>query len=427
MENCDIFRAEIFDCNESGIGIGRLDGLVVFVPGLLEGDLADIRIVSREKNYAVGEVVEMLRESPRRAKPVCSSCAACGGCTLCHVSFEYENQIKRNTVCGAFRRVGLPFDCVSDTLHGENRIRYRNKLTVHFDPSLEGFGLYQAESNQAFPFNSCAICPDAMNAVVQWWNEAAHAIVDSRPGELVLQSNSAGKMFVTLYTEHSVKNYDELSVRLQEAIPAVCGVRFLTRQKVSPPDSMTIQDEIHGLSMEFSPDAFRQVNREGAELLLNMVHHFASETSFRCAADLYCGSGMFGLYLAKSFPEAEFWGVEINEHAITDATRNAERNGISNIAFFAGDAAAFRKKIPEQAKPSFLVVDPPRAGLSAKMRRELIDLSPKAIAYVSCNPQTLARDLKELCAGGYKIKEAVPVNMFPMTKHVECAVHLTKI
>ena len=182
--------------------------------------------------------------------------------------------------------------------------------------------------------------------------------------------------------------------------------------------------------MRFASEVFRQVNHDAAEILMELVCDFAAEEPFSYAADLYCGSGAFGLVLAKRFPHARFFGLEIDRDAIRAAKAHADANGLTNIEFVCSDAASFDGRIPAGDgsfyPPELVVVDPPRAGLSDKMRAGLVKLSPKRLAYVSCNPQTMARDLAELVRGGYELERVTPVNMFPMTKHVECVVCLCR-
>lgn len=412
MEINGIYQLAVTDVNEDGAGFGRIDGMAVFVPGLLEGETAEIRIVSAEKNYAVGECIRRLKDSPDRITPVCPSYTLCGGCTLAHVSFEAENRIKRNSVKSAFRRAGLPFEPVEETVHGEHRCGYRNKLGVH--ASEGGFGLYRHGTNDVVPFAGCAICPDVMSGIVAFTNENRHLIRDC--GGIFVRTVSGGDVTVSVDTESDLTSFRDA---LMSAFPEVRDV-VSTRGTDS-----VIRDEMGGITMEFSTEAFRQVNAEAFARLLELVHGMAEAKKFKYAADLYCGSGIIGLTLAKRFPGAKFYGIEINRDAIRDAKANAAANGIENIRFFCGDAASFKEKIPKKELPELVVVDPPRAGLSSTMRKGLLTLRADTVIYVSCNPQTLARDVKSLTEE-YDVKRIVPVNMFPMTRHCECVVLLER-
>ncbi len=424
MEKGDIFRLNITDTNENGMGIAKHDGMVIFIPNLVEGDTADVRIVSLEKSYAIGEPLSLADFSEYRVESCCSSADDCGGCTLSHVSYEYENIIKKNTVRAAFRRCGLPYDIVEDTVFSSRRTGYRNKIGVHYSSENGYFGLYKAQSNDVIPFDGCAICPDIMSDIIRFTNAKPELLAGCGIDEIFIRTSGEKSVTVSLYSEKKsdIGTYSEALRREFCEIDDV--VLINSNKKLS--EKTYIHDRICGVDMRFSSEAFRQVNKDAFEKLLGLVHSFAAEADFRYAADLYCGSGIIGLTLAKRLPDARFWGIEINAEAISDAKYNAEANNIGNIEFFCGDAASFGRKIPREIKPELIVVDPPRAGLSKAMIVDLKMLSPDRLIYVSCNPQTLARDLKEICGFRYSIGRVCPVNMFPMTRHCECVVYLSR-
>ncbi|MBE6617772.1 MAG: 23S rRNA (uracil(1939)-C(5))-methyltransferase RlmD [Ruminococcaceae bacterium] len=416
----EIIKLNIEDINERGVGIGKTGGAVVFVPGTVKGDTASVRITACEKNYYTGECVEILVSSEYRTEPVCKV-HGCGGCSLGHVSYELENEIKRNTVRNAFRRAGLDYSLVEDVVFCENRVRYRNKLTVHYSEKQRAFGLYAEGTNDVIPFFGCVICSGVMNKVVKFCNENVDLVEYAMPTSLCVRTSATGEVSVSLYCEKKC-DVQKFVFGLANFVPEISGVNIIVNRK----GGGYISDKIMGIDMRFSSEAFRQVNGEAFEKLLDIVHQFAEESDFSCGADLYCGSGIIGLSLAKRFPDVKFYGIEINADAVKDAKFNAAENGLENIEFFCGDSASFKKKIGGNAKPQLIVVDPPRAGLSKEMRQGLTELSPERIIYVSCNPQTLARDLASLKSSGYEIKRAVPVNMFPLTSHCECVVSLER-
>ncbi|MBE6626947.1 MAG: class I SAM-dependent RNA methyltransferase [Ruminococcaceae bacterium] len=420
MDTGKIITVNIDDMNEKGIGVARVDGAVVFIPGLVTGDTADIRILSREKNYFTAEAVEINSPSSLRIKPACDV-KDCGGCSLSHVTYEEENRIKKNSVRNAFRRSGLPFDMVEDTVHAEDRTAYRNKITVHYSKSARMFGLYAEGTNDVISFSSCAICSDVMSDIIRFTNENIGLLPNDSVESLCVRTNCIGKVTVSVYAS-KLLNLDCYKAAVCERFDSVENVVLI----VDGCGGSFIEDRIAGVDMRFSSEAFRQVNHEAFEMLLKVVHSIAKEARFSIAADLYCGSGVIGLTLAKAFPEAKFYGIEINPNAVSDAKYNAMSNELDNIEFFCGDSASFKKRIAKGKLPELIVVDPPRAGLSKEMRNGLAELSPKEIIYVSCNPQTLARDIASLRSFGYEIGRVVPVNMFPMTSHCECVVKLTR-
>ena len=410
----ETYTADFFDLNENGAGITRIDGMVVFVQGVLPGERAKIAITERRKNYALGECLSVVMESPHRIAPRGPDEAACGGCSLGWVDFEEENRIKANTVRSALRRAGLGDTPVEETVFAGDRCGYRNKMTVHFDPESGVFGYCRQETNEVLPFRGCALCPPLFSDIVGFLNTSPGLVKPLLPAELAIRSSSDG-VTVSL----SAQRRDEDAVHrirssLTDRFPPVKQILVNTPDRR---ETAELPDRVAGLEMRYSSEAFRQVNTAAFERLLALVREAAEQTSFHTAADLYCGSGVIGLSLAKAFPKAKFYGIEINPDGVEDAKKNAARNGIGNIRFFCGDAVLFRQRFP--LSPDLVTVDPPRAGLSPSMRRELLALAPKTVIYVSCNPQTLARDLAELVQKGYAIRRVTPVNMFPMTKHCE--------
>lgn len=420
MKIGDIIKLVIIDTNENGVGIAKADGAVIFVPGTVTEDTVNVQIVSAEKNYYIGKCLDILDMSRHRISPSCDA-GNCGGCTLGHISYEFENEIKKNTVMSAFRRAGLDYTLVEDTVYCHDRTGYRNKITVHYSKDKKCFGLYAESTNDVIPFTSCKICPNIINEIIVFTNSCIDLIIDSLPTSLCVRTSSCDELSVSLYSERKA-DINKFVFALANAFPAVNGVNHIVNGK----GGGFISDRILDVDMRFSSEAFRQVNTPAFEKLLKIVHRFAEEFDFNCGADLYCGSGIIGLTLAKRFPDKKFYGIEINSDAVKDAKYNAEVNGIGNIKFFCGDSATFKQKITAGKMPEFIVVDPPRAGLSKEMRRGLVELAPDRIIYVSCNPQTLSRDISALKQSGYEIKHAIPVNMFPMTAHCECVASLEK-
>ena len=427
-----VFTAECGEMNELGSGIVRYESMVVFVPGLVTGDTAEIRIESLAKNYAIGKCLSVICRSPHRINRLCPDESACGGCTLGHISYELENEVKRNTVKSAFRRAGLRNVEPEKTLFGDARYGYRNKMTLRFDPVSQRFGYSRENAAQVLPFHGCPLCPQAFSEIVRFLNDHPELSVPLAPEVLRLRSGEDG---LTVTMSGQAEDQDA-AVRLADALGGIThGISVLFEQSVDGRRWLTIgqgaeiRDIVAGLEMRFSAEAFRQVNTPVFEKLLELLLSMAREKTFHRAADLYCGSGVIGLALAKVFPSARITGVEINPDAVEDAKKNAAYNGLGNIRFFSGDAASFRLRMREGEDPELVTVDPPRAGLSGKVKRELISLCPERIIYVSCNPQTLARDARELADAGYAVDRAVPVNMFPVTKHVEtvcCLYHQKK-
>lgn len=430
MKINELNRVDITDMNENGVGIAKIDSAVVFIPGAVTGDKADIKILSCEKNYITAEIKNIINYSPFRENNRCSVSDICGGCTLGHVSYEYENIIKKNTVASAFRRAKLDYGMISDTVSLDLRESYRNKISLHYNDGR--FVYYKNKTNDPVEFDFCLLCPRLFNEIIAYINENTALINGLNPAELQIRSSGNGGITVSLYYD-STDIIDKSVIlvfkkKITNRFKVIENVNFINKTaKKGRTSSSYIYDKIGTINMRFSSEAFRQVNTPVFEKLLEIVCGLASQEKFSCGADLYCGSGIIGLTLAKRFPEVNFWGIEINSEAIGDAKYNCEQNRLSNIKFFCGDSASFREKLPSGVHPELITLDPPRAGLSAKMREDLIKLSPERIIYISCNPQTLARDVGDLSDNGYVTKEIIPVNMFPRTKHVETVCLLSKL
>ncbi|MBR4205798.1 MAG: class I SAM-dependent RNA methyltransferase [Clostridia bacterium] len=412
----EIRTVEIVDMNEDGVGIAKLsDGMVVFVPDTVAGERAEIEIIERRKRYANAKCLNLIHISSERIDPLCPDTGTCGGCSLAHVSFDLENRIKANAVRAALRRNGLGQVAVEETLSSGTRRGYRNKMSVRFDPEAKIFGYSEASGTAILPFHECSLCPDVFGAIVRFANERGEKLSSLLPSVLEIRSGTDG-ITVLLECAARAAAFDGFAQELRRAFPEICQVLAAPFDADERP---VLRDRIAGFDLLFSVRAFRQVNTPMFEKLLELVISLAGEKPFSSAVDLYCGSGIIGLALARAFPDAALYGVEINPDAVEDARRNAAANGVGNITFFAGDAASFRSHLKNGNTPSLLVVDPPRAGLSTDMRLEILQLAPERMIYVSCNPQTLARDLAELCAAGYSVRRVVPVNLFPATRHVE--------
>lgn len=425
----------IIDMNSEGVGIGKRDGMVVFVPGAVTGDVMQVQLTEKKKNYAMGACVELITSSPHRITPDCPHYQSCGGCSLRHIDRALELSVKENTVRQALRRMHLPTDL--RPILSTEEVGYRNKAVFHFGKNGE-IGYYAKESHTVMPGSTgCRLLPKEMGEIADF-TEAWMRGKPLRPTSLYLRQNEKGEITVALQTGESWQRIDQTVLTayaedVQKSFPHVIGVLHSDSPtgKYAVPTYTVIRGErylhetYNGLTMRISPEGFCQVNKRGALLLAETVLAFAKTVPEEqaTAADLYCGSGFFGLQLAKAFPMWQIRGMEINPDSIRDAEVNRVGNGLTNIQFQVGDAAT----LANQNTLAFAVIDPPRAGCSDKMRIQLLHLAPEKIAYVSCNPQTLARDLATLTEGGYQIEAVQPVDMFPRTEHVECVVLLSKI
>ncbi len=427
-------QVEIIDMNENGIGIAKVDGCIVFVEGGVTGDMCDVVITERKKNHAFGRIETLHTPSPLRCEDGCDAYDRCGGCTLRHIPFSEENRCKRQAVVNAFRRMGLRNVTVNNTLHTEEA-GYRNKAVLHYGVSEDGvplFGYFSEKTTQVTAPLPCHLLPKRFNALAKFVNTALSNLPTIGFRSLYLRTTADGEISVVFGLENKA---DTTALMQSSLIPALVGAFPETVGILSEVNGNTsvlygereLVDELCGLKFIVSPEGFWQVNHTAAELLAKKVSAYAEEIDFDTGIDLFCGAGTFGLILAKAFGNKQFYGVELNPRSIEDAKRNAVANGADNITFFCGDAAGFREKIGKAAlRHSLVVIDPPRAGCSEEMLRELIALGAKDVIYVSCSPNTLARDCAKLTEAGYTVVEATPVNLFPRTKHCESVVRLSR-
>ena len=443
MEQNTIYTLPVLDMNSEGTGICKQDGMVIFIPKTVTGDTVRLQIRNLQKNYANADCLEILTPSAHRRKPECPFYASCGGCTLRHVSREMELSVKENTVRQALRRMHLEMDegDVRPILYTESTA-YRNKAVFHFSKKGE-LGYYARESHTVMSGSTrCSLIPELFTDIAEFTEMyLQNNAPDLCPETLYLRRNSRNQCTVTVQTtgvlhapmRQILQKYAEtLQKRFPEAVTGVLHSDHPKGKYAVPKYTVImgeryLQETYHDLTMRISPEGFCQVNHKGAELLAETVLSFAKscqDTVSGTAADLYCGSGFFGLHLAKVFPTWRIYGIEINPDSIRDAEINRSLNELSNITFQCGDAASLISKDTES--PAFVVIDPPRAGCSEKMRRQIIDIAPLHVAYVSCNPQTLARDLADFCNAGYHIHVVQPVDMFPNTEHCETVVLMSR-
>jgi 23S rRNA (uracil1939-C5)-methyltransferase len=419
-----------------GNGVARMNGgYVVFVSGAIPGDRVRAVITKRKRAYAEARTVEVLTPSPERIPPKADH----PGAPWQVLPYERQLQVKAEQVDDALRRIGkLDGFELEPIVPAVEQWRYRNK--VEFSFGEEGGRLvcgFHAPGSweQIVDMDDCLLVSERVNearrAIVEFCREQGLAAWDRRSQEgflrnlVIREGRRTGELQVRLVTSEGRLDGDAFAA----AVPGDGGVFWtrapgvgettaggVTEHLAGPP---RLAEELGGLRFAISPDAFFQTNTEMAEQLYGIAAEYAQLRGWERVFDLFCGIGTIALTLA---PRAgEVWAVEVVEEAVADAIANARANEISNARFFAGDVRLAMRELVEQAgRPDVLVVDPPRAGLSQKVVRRIIEASPKRIVYVSCNPTTLAPNAAQLTEAGYTLRRVRPVDMFPQTPHVEC-------
>lgn len=443
LKKNDIIRLRITSMTAQGSGVGKTeDGVVVFVPMSAIGDDLEVRILKTKKTYAYGKIETIVSPSENRIEVDCPVFRKCGGCVYRHISYEAELEIKYSRVRDALERIGGFENLKINPVAGNDRVdRYRNKAQLPARNSENGveLGFFANHSHRIIPLDDCMLQPELFNrvnaTVKRFMDETAQSAYDegSKRGKLrhtyIRYAEQTGELMVCLVVNgNGLKQEDLLVKTLREEIPELKTVVInsnredtnviLGSRNRTAYGSGYITDVLRGKRFKLSPMSFYQVNRNQAEKLYEIAENYANLTGNETLLDLYCGTGTIGLSMAEKCKSLV--GVEIIADAVRDAEENAKANGITNARFICGDAAYAAEELrKEGTKPDVVIIDPPRKGCDAELIGTIVKMAPKRAVYVSCDPETLARDLKLFSEKGYEVREATPVDMFSRTAHVE--------
>ncbi len=438
-----------------GEGVGRLgdSGYVVFVSGALPGDRVRAQVVKRKRSYAHARLVEIVEESPERIPPT----AKHPGVAWQVLPYERQLQIKREQVEDALRRIGkLDGFELEEIVPAVAQWRYRNKLEYSFGADDNG-GLvcgFHAPGGwkRVDSIEDCLLASEVGNrareVALRWarelglhaWDRHRESVHSGGPllrNLVVREGRHSGKLQIRLVSTDGELDVPSLAATLvadlgEETVSGVLWTRSSSLAETTMGGETELvwgeaelPERLGELQLRISSEAFFQTNTEMAEVLYGIVADYAALEGWERVYDLYSGIGTIALTLA---PRAgELWGIEIIEQAVADAIAAAKRNEVTSAHFFAGDARLALPELLERAgKPDVVVVDPPRAGLSQKVVRRIIDASPKRIVYVSCNPTTLAPNAAQMVEAGWRLVKVRPVDMFPQTPHIECVALLER-
>jgi 23S rRNA (uracil1939-C5)-methyltransferase len=423
-----------------GNGVARADGYVVFVQGGMPGDRVRAVLTKRKKAYGEARAVEILEPSPDRIEPVADH----PGAPWQVLPYERQLEVKAEQVDDALRRIGkLDGYELEPIVPAVEQWRYRNKLEFSFGTGAEGelvCGFHAPGSWETIlHVEDCLLQSERGNelrrAVLAWCRSQGLGAYDRRSQTgflrnlVIREGRRTGQFQVRLVTSEGELDTDALRAAIQvhsllwTQVPGVAEVSSGPTEIVD--GSPTFDEELGDLSVRISPDAFFQTNTEMAERLYAVAAGYAELQGWERVYDLFCGIGTIGLSLAGR--AGELFGVEIVEQAVADAISNARINQVANANFFAGDVRTSLRELVERAgRPDVVVVDPPRAGLSQKVVRRIIEAAPRRIVYVSCNPTTLAPNAAQLVEAGYALRRVRPVDMFPQTPHIECVALLER-
>ncbi|SDC55701.1 23S rRNA m(5)U-1939 methyltransferase [Shouchella lonarensis] len=449
VQKNETLTVTIEDLTHDGAGVAKVDGYALFVPNALPGESVDIKVVKANKGYGFARLLEINVESSARVKPPCPIFDRCGGCQIQHLAQHAQRSYKQKQVKDVLARIANQPDVPVETTIGmDEPWNYRNKAQVPVASQHGKFvaGFYAKRSHTIVDMDTCPIQEEANDHAVQVvkrlakqygitpYNEDKHSgclrHIVTRVGKVT------GQVMVVLVTKDKKLPHQAALIReIREHVPEVVSIVHnmnAARTNVIFGEETHIlwgeshvYDELLGIRFAISARSFYQVNHAQTERLYRQALAYAELTGTETVIDAYCGIGTLTLCLAKQAKHV--YGVEIVPEAITDAKYNAKMNHIENVDFVVGEA---EKVMPwwyaQGIRPDVIVVDPPRKGCDEALLQAMVAMKPKRIVYVSCNPGTLARDIKLLSEeGGYKVDVVQPVDMFPQTTHVECVAKLT--
>ncbi len=457
IEKGQNYKLTIEDMNLEGKGIGRIEGMAVFVDGTVVGDVVKAELTKLKKNYAFGRLTEILEPSAHRIEPSCNYSKDCGGCSLQALNYEEQLKLKKKMVEDKLIRIGgIENPVVHDTIGMDKPWRYRNK--AQFPVGEAAVGFYRAKSHQVVNCNECLIQSEPAEKLAKALREYMKtdniSAYDEETGKglirhlIVKTAFGTGEvMAILVINGKGLPNGEKLVYMMDDAIDELdpnpdTGVEFtlesvvlnINKKKTSEimgescitiAGKPNILEQAGKLSFEISPTSFYQVNPVQMVNLYDKALEYANLTGDETVLDLYCGVGTIGLYCATQAKRVI--GIESLKSAVMDANRNAVINGIVNAEFVFGRAEEELPKLLEQGiKADVVILDPPRAGCDPVLLDAVAEAGPSRIVYVSCDPATLARDIKILGEKGYQFVEAQPVDMFPMTGHVEAVILLQR-
>ena len=406
--------------SHNGEGVARNDGKVIFVPYAIPGEIVLVDIIEDKKKFSRAVLRKIIKNSPHRTQPKCPYYYQCGGCSYQHVSYEQQLLFKKNITEEAVNRIGgIPVK-VSSTIGMQGPWNYRNKVTWHINENLEGIkmGFYRYQSKQLIQIDDCPLLLPKLNKL--------SALIKQMLPDICLQENSSIMLRQSYHSKQVILEFidcfpdKQTEKRLSGEIDAIYEkrdgkIRLLAGEGL-------IREKAGKCYFLLGAEDFFQVNPLQFASMLNIVVNYLNIKKQNKVLDAYCGAGMFALNVARK--ALSVFGIDSSVSAIKNARKNAELNNITNCQFTAG----FCESVLPGIKDSFaqVIIDPPRTGLKPKVISSIVDTFPERIVYVSCNPATLARDLKQFTLNQYQVLAIQPIDMFPQTRHIENIVLLRK-
>ena len=442
------YIVDIIDNGFEGEGIAKIDNFTIFIPGTIKGEKVRILIVKVLSSHGFGKIVEIIEKSPVRQEVDCNTYKRCGGCNLRHVKYEETLKMKQNAVQSLVNKTLKNKIKVKETVGMENPLYYRNKAQYPIGINKKGepvIGVFANRTHEVIPIDNCLIqnkkSEEIAKFIVEFIKEKNISIYDEKTGKGLVRHivtkvgiKTGEIMCVIVINGHKIPNENELVENLKTRYPEIKTIVkninmkntnvILGQENINLYGNGYIEDILGEYKFKISPLSFYQVNPVQAEKLYDLGVSMAEITKNDVVFDLYCGIGTISLFMSKFAKKV--YGIEIVEESVKMAKENAKNNNVSNTEFFAGDVEIVLDDLINNKglKADVVMFDPPRKGLDKKSIENILNIRPKKIVYISCNPATLIRDLADF-ENEYDIKTIIPVDMFPFTSHVECVTVLT--
>ena len=437
------YVVEIIDNGFEGEGIAKINDFTIFVPNAIKGEKVKILIVKVLKSYGYGKIIELLEKSIDRVKSDCDTYKRCGGCSLRHIKYEKTLEMKQNAVQSLVNKILKNKIEVQKTLGMENPYYYRNKAQYPVGKNSEGkaqIGVFANRTHEIIPIQECYIqnkkSQEVAKFVIEFINANNISVYNEKTREGLVRHivtkvgvKTNEIMCVLVINGKQIPKEKELVTEVTKKFPEVKTIVknintqntnvVMGKENIVIYGSGYIKDQLGKYIFKISPHSFYQVNPIQAENLYNIGVQAANISKNDIVFDLYCGIGTISLFMAQYAKKV--YGIEIVEQAIQDAKENAKINNIENAEFIAGDVENVLDDLIKIKKviPDVIMIDPPRKGMDNKSVENILNLKPKKLVYISCNPATLVRDLAKF-EEEYEVKTIKPVDMFPFTSHVEC-------
>lgn len=442
------YEVEIIDNGFEGEGIAKIDNFTIFIPNCIKGEIVKILIVKVLSSHAFGKIIEILKPSENRVETDCLTYKRCGGCNLRHIKYDVTLKMKQNAVQSLINKTLKNKVNVLETIGMENPLHYRNKAQFPFGVDKENkpiIGVFANRTHEIISFENCLIqnqkSQEIAKFILDFINKNNISIYNEKTGKglfrhLVIKVGIKTNQIMCVLVING-KKFDkedelikELTINFPNIKTIVKNVNMKNTNVIMGLENINIfgngyiEDVLGEYTFKISPLSFYQVNPIQAEKLYSIGVEKAKISKEDIVFDLYCGIGTISLFMAQYAKKV--YGVEIVEQAILDAKENAKINNIQNVEFIAGDAEVVLDDLINNKKiiPDVVMVDPPRKGLDNNSINNILNIKPKRIVYISCNPATLVRDLAKF-EDKYIIDDIQPVDMFPYTNHVECVTVLS--